>query len=563
MPRIPSVAAFLDPANGFKPTETERRLIAACQEGEPCILSNERPTEPTEANTIRAELIRLLILGGTKDFGLHESGVWLEGGWITGGLDLRFAKGRGRLSLDACHFEERPDLEHARLDRLSFEGGNLPGLWAPYLDLKGSLYLHQSDVEGTCMLIGARIGGQIACVAAKFNGGGAKSLHGQGMTLGASIILHKVTAKGCIDLNLANIGGQLVCKDAMLDGETALNGQGMTIGTDLFLSGIRANGCINLHSAQIRGQMDCEMAILDGKGAPALNGQSMSVTGGLLFREVNIITGDLILTAAQVGDLVDDFASWNKIKGNLNLAGFTYDRLFGPLDIPGRLRWLKQGAWFDGTFSPQPYTQLAKTLAAMGHNRAARRVLYRRERVLGREERLLGYKRSDGVYLFPLENLKEDGKYLLRLSGDLLSRTVVGYGHKPWMALLWMIGLWFAATWLAHAAWINGDFAPNSDVMLVSDGWLAQLETPNPAEAWSSKGAAGQDWESFNRYARGLDLVVPILDIGQTDAWQPSRDRGPDGYRLWWARWLLQSMGWLVSALGVAAITGIMQKDRD
>ncbi|RID92057.1 hypothetical protein D2N39_09065 [Gemmobacter lutimaris] len=126
-----------------------------------------------------------------------------------------------------------------------------------------------------------------------------------------------------------------------------------------------------------------------------------------------------------------------------------------------------------------------------------------------------------------------------------------------------MIVLWTISTLLAHLAWINGDFAPNSDVMLVSDGWLAQLETPNPAEAWSSKGAAGQDWESFNRYAWGLDLVVPILDIGQTDAWQPSRDRGPDGYRLWWARWLLQGMGWLVSALGVAAITGIMQKDRD
>jgi hypothetical protein len=88
MPRIPSVAAFLDPEKGFRPTEAERRLIATCQEGEDCILSNERPTEPTEANTIRAELIRLLILGGTKDCGLDDSGVWLEGGWITGSLDL-------------------------------------------------------------------------------------------------------------------------------------------------------------------------------------------------------------------------------------------------------------------------------------------------------------------------------------------------------------------------------------------------------------------------------------------------------------------------------------------
>lgn len=518
MPRIPSVAAFLDPENGYEPTEAERRLIAACQEGEDCILSNERPTEPTEANTIRAELIRLLILGGTKDCGLDDSGVWLEGGWITGMLDLRFATGRGRLNLDACHFEVEPFLEHARLDRLSFAGSKLPGLWAPYLKVKGSLRLAHAEMTGSTALNGAQIGGQVDCEGAKLDGKGGKALNGQGMTVGESLFLREVTATGCIALIGSRIGGQLVCEGAKLDG----------------------NGDI------------------------ALNGQAMRVAGGLFFRGVEKVGGDFILASAHAGDLADDFASWDKVSGTLYLDGFTYDRFFGaPLDIPGRLRWLKQGAWLDGTFSPQPYTQLAKTLAAMGHNRAARRVLYRRERVLGREERLLGYKRSDGVYLFPLENLKEDGKYLLRLSGDLLSRTVVGYGHKPWMALLWMIGLWFAAIWLAHAAWINGDFAPNSDVMLVSDGWLAQLETPNPAETWSSKGAAGQDWESFNRYAWGLDLVVPILDIGQTDAWQPSRDRGSDGYRLWWARWLLQGMGWLVSALGVAAITGIMQKDRD
>lgn len=48
MPRIPSVAAFLDPVNGYEPTEAERRLIEACQKGEDCILSDGvRPGRPT------------------------------------------------------------------------------------------------------------------------------------------------------------------------------------------------------------------------------------------------------------------------------------------------------------------------------------------------------------------------------------------------------------------------------------------------------------------------------------------------------------------------------------
>ncbi len=352
--------------------------------------------------------------------------------------------------------------------------------------------------------------------------------------------------------------------NASLDASPALNAEGVIVGANLSMNGLSAKGCIRLSGGKIHGGFECERLSIQGDDWGAIIGQSLLVEEGLIFREVKEISGAVLFNSAHVADLVDDFSSWAQIDGDLELDGFSYDRLSGaPWSISCRLRWLEQGSRYGGTFSPQPYTQLAKTLAAMGHNRAARRVLYERELHIGRAERSLANKNIESTNLLPLRKLWVRGKNLFHLSGDLLSRTVVGYGHKPWMALLWMIGLWFAATWLAHAAWINGDFAPNSDVMLVSDGWLAQLETPNPAEAWSSKGAAGQDWESFNRYAWGLDLVVPILDIGQTDAWQPSRDCGPDGYRLWWARWLLQGMGWLVSALGVAAITGIMQKDRD
>lgn len=68
------------------------------------------------------------------------------------------------------------------------------------------------------------------------------------------------------------------------------------------------------------------------------------------------------------------------------------------------------------------------------------------------------------------------------------------------------------------------------------------------------------DWDTFNRYGYAADLVIPILDLGQTDAWAPSKDRGDWGKALWWGRWVLAALGWLVTGLGVAAITGIMQR---
>jgi hypothetical protein len=113
--------------------------------------------------------------------------------------------------------------------------------------------------------------------------------------------------------------------------------------------------------------------------------------------------------------------------------------------------------------------------------------------------------------------------------------------------------------------------APNNDLIAASDGWqqlLAQdcIPTPtpgciaNPAEAWNGPTGAGLDWESFHPLAYGIDVVVPVVELGQTESWSPSKDRGFWGFTLWWARWPLIFAGWLVSALAAAAATGIIQR---
>jgi hypothetical protein len=95
------------------------------------------------------------------------------------------------------------------------------------------------------------------------------------------------------------------------------------------------------------------------------------------------------------------------------------------------------------------------------------------------------------------------------------------------------LGILFAATTLAHLTWTEGSFAPNSDVILTSPEWKDLLAIDcigplpdsytascikNPADIWSAKAARGLDWDSFNRYGYAADLVIPVLDLGQTDA---------------------------------------------
>lgn len=106
--------------------------------------------------------------------------------------------------------------------------------------------------------------------------------------------------------------------------------------------------------------------------------------------------------------------------------------------------------------------------------------------------------------------------------------------------------------------------APNAAPVLVSAEWRAFADADdlaNPAAAWSADGAPGQDYETFNRYAYAADVVVPLLDFGQTEAWAPSTTRGFGGWHLWWLRWVLSAMGWVVTGLGAAALTGIIRRD--
>ena len=55
--------------------------------------------------------------------------------------------------------------------------------------------------------------------------------------------------------------------------------------------------------------------------------------------------------------------------------------------------------------------------------------------------------------------------------------------------------------------------------------------------------------------------MIPIINLGQTDTWGPSTERGDWGRRLWRYGFFLQIAGWIVTALGAAAITGIIRRD--
>ena len=357
---------------------------------------------------------------------------------------------------------------------------------------------------------------------------------------------------------------QSECKQLVLNGSDLqdLFGQTMKVTGSVFLRNITTQATIDLNSATIGGPLACEKATFEVKNGHAFNAQSAKINGGLVWRGVTVTKGTLNFANAHTSVLCDDEGSWPS-GWRVDLEGLTYDTIIGgPLDAKSRLAWLHNVSNWNGTFTPQPYTQLAKILRDMGHDNDARQVLEKRDALLLKSYRKNLRKLSETTKNITVSHLATKSLAAAHwLFVDKLMGTLTGYGHQPFRSLRFLFLLIGLAAIPSHMAWTFGGFAPNSAVIQVSDDWKALSHKENAAEEWSAKTQAGRDWETFQAIAYATDLVIPIINIGQTDAWAPSTTRGAAGYHMWWLSWVFTIVGWIVTALGAAAITGVIRRD--
>jgi hypothetical protein len=500
-------------------TTAELQLIDACQKGELCQLGDGTlPPEgtPDPSRHIHANVLRYLILGGCDACEVDDIGVWVEGAHVTGTLDLDFTTTRGAIQMPNSRFEDQIECEQTNCRQLVLEGSALNGLRGQKLEVTGS------------------------------------------------VSLKEITTRNSINLGAAIIGGQLRCDNALFDVAqgSGLNIQYAQIAGAAFLTDITSNAVLNLSSARIKGQLAFVGSTISAAGKDAVFAQSAKFYGGLIWKNVTINSGAVSFDSAHIHILSDDPECWPKGE-TLNFDGMTYNRIAGaPTDAKTRLDWLLRGTRWQGEFYPQPYTQLAKVLYDMGHDKDARLVLEKREELIRQDER----KR----FRSPPEPTNRN--YIAAMGYDIAAffhwvisekafKFLIGYGHRPFKSIWWLLILLCLTILPAHRAWEEGSFAPNSALLQESEGWKSHQTNENPAQSWSAKDAPGHDWETFNAYAYGLDVVIPLVNFGQTQAWAPSTNRGWWGKQLYWLRWVLGALGWIVTALGAAAITGVIRRD--
>jgi hypothetical protein len=459
--------------------------------------------------------------GGEFDNG---GGVALDFSGLRVDQDVTFTAGAdvtGAIDLTGCHIGGMLDLTGGRV-RYS---GTTPALDLARAVIDQNMVCRSGcDIQGKVLLAGAKISGNLWCGGARFHNVNNIAVDATGMSVGRDAEFSGepggggFLAEGQLVLSDAQIGGSLKCGGGMFDndGGIAIVAKGLNVTRDArFGAGFVAHGEVDLADATIGGYLNCtggrfqhrptslscdrikvtQSAVFgdgfyaDGtlslndakitvdvefakaslgvcKQGVALDMHGADVGGTLRVRFDPAPDGEIDLSQATVGRLDDEGASW---PAKLRLEGFQYGGI--PADhrsVRERLAWLRRNPGY----LPQIYLQLASVYHEAGSDDDSTTVA-----IAGEDARRRAQRGVLGMFR--------------RLLGLALKYTVQ-YGYRPLRVLWWVIGLEISGSilfWQFH----------DHSIIKPTDGAHAD----------------------FNPILYTLDLLVPVISLGQKDSWYP------------------------------------------
>ncbi|NGN65848.1 oxidoreductase [Streptomyces sp. A7024] len=508
-------------------TDTEKGLWHAFRTGSMYDLRERDPAHDDPAGlhtwgperTVRAVLVALLLLDGPPAAPGRVSAIKINGARLTGKLDLSGGNVTPYLELRNCRFEEEVLLPECRVTTARFIACAIPRFEGARLQAEGDLHLPRCTIDSGVRLTDARIGTdlQISQLTVRPDRRG-QALAADGITVGQDLTAELLQSYGQVSLRGASIGVSLNLAGSMLRnpyGRRALNAPQLTVERSFHLTPARlrvaplgeqtppfgtgsrnfeCHGGVRLDDGRFGGMVDFKDArfVMDEDQEISLR---RIQTPELRFTGKPPEGGRVVLSGAKVGNLADTYASWPS-PGRLQMAGFAYEHLI-PTDrfpIAERLEWVAAAT---AEYSPEPYEQLANVLRRSGEDHDARRVLlakHRREReTLGPAGKAWGY----------------------------LQDWAVAYGYRPTRAMLWMAVLWALGTF-----------------------FFSQVE----AQATQKDSDA-----RFNSALYALDILLPVIDLGQETAWQ---QRGAAQ----WVSALFVLAGWTLATTVAAGASRLLRR---
>lgn len=519
----------------------------------------------------------LAIVGCTMQDGMNAARIQ-----ISGNLTLNGSRIDGKVSLSGGDIKGHLSCTQATLRNPEGSAFKAQGM-----TIASSLLLEGTTAIGQVSLLGAKIGGQLVAIGAAFHNPQGHALNAQSAQLRGDAFLRYAVTEGEVSLMGAEINGVLDFTHATLRHPRghALNAQRLIVREGFIWRRLRdVAGDIDLTSAHVGDLWDdpeswamCEGLYLSGFIYDVLHG-GIDVPDRLAWLQKGAVSrrefypqpyeqlARLLRETGHRSDARAIMVAKEKEQRRASRARWRRERewrraLLDASLLPGETR----GAGIEALQKRRPNDPQVARLALLHPDNetslnVAPMTLALAQRQFRDEQRWFGLRvgwRNAGSVI-----------------ADRVFGLVVGYGHKPERSFYMLLALVLVGWFMADRAWQEGDFAPTAGPVLMSESWQALATDPairNPARVWSDKYmlasdgtpvlTAGRDYETFNAVSYAVDLVIPIVALGQEAAWAPSTTRGPWGRWLWWARWWLIALGWIVTAIGAAAVTGVIRRD--
>ncbi|MCI3270389.1 oxidoreductase [Streptomyces cylindrosporus] len=470
--------------------------------------------------TVRARIVCWLLLDGPPALAGRVSSLKLRGVQISGTMDLAGGVVVPYVELRGCRFEREVLLPEARFTTVRMVNCSVPRLEAARLHTEGDLHLPRCRFHNGVRLTDAHIGTDLMLNQATVHRDrSGRSIAADGMSVGQDLQAELLESNGELSLRSAKIGVSLSLRGARLAnpyGRLALNAPQLTVGRTLYLTPAGVGASMVSGATPARGtriqRFECQGGVRldDGRFEDAVDlerarfaftdDQELSLrrvqTPELRFLGERPQRGKVVLSGARVVNLVDRASAWPG-PGNLHMGGFQYENLVpqGPFPLEERLGWVSAAT---AEYNPEPYERLAAVLREGGEDEDAREVLLAKQR-----------RRRESLPL------------AAKFWGYVQDWTVA-YGYRPGRAAVWMAVLWAAGS-LAFAHASHPPVQPGGH-----PPW-------NPA-------------------LFALDLLLPVIDLGQVGVWRLS-----GGWQ--WLAAALILLGWILATTVAAGATRLLRRN--
>lgn len=284
-----------------------------------------------------------------------------------------------------------------------------------------------------------------------------------------------------------------------------------------------------------------------------------------------------------MGTLADNLECWRD--GGHCLDGFTYDRISGASDAKTRIAWLntqRPDMLNAEDWTPQPWEQLIKVLREMGHPHEAAKVAIEKQRMMRKAGKI-----GKRARFAPADTSYKAISHLLGWMRDVISGRVrnllhcmsgalIGHGYDVTWAVVALIAVMGGAGCAYQKGYDRGYFGPTNAVIQMH--YHDQCGAPGdrlastggaglrPKRLWNDPACTPPEYTSFQPWLYSLDLILPVVNLGQDGDWAPMVANAQQ-QDLVWGQFLRALIiveilfGWALTLLIAAVMTNLIKKD--